>query len=43
MKAPEFDIPGTPWELGARQRLVVRRLWNREYDLASPVISINWP
>lgn len=38
-----FDIPQTPWELIARQRNIVRRLWNREYDLANPVISIGWP
>ena len=38
-----FDIPKTPWELVARQRNIVRRLWNRKYDLANPVISIGWP
>lgn len=38
-----FGIPKTPWELVARQRSIVRRLWNREYDLANPVICIGWP
>jgi len=38
-----FDIPKTPWELVARQRNIVRKLWNRDYDLTNPVISINWP
>lgn len=38
-----FDIPKIPWELVARQRNLVRRLWNREYDLSSPVICIGWP
>ena len=43
MNITTFDIPKTPWELVARQRNIVRRLWNREYDLAHPVISIGWP
>ncbi|MFH1006558.1 MAG: uroporphyrinogen decarboxylase family protein [Candidatus Latescibacterota bacterium] len=38
-----FDIPKTPWELVARQRDIVRRLFNREYDLSNPVMEIGWP
>lgn len=38
-----FDIPKTPWELIARQRSSVRRLWNGEYDLSDPVLCIGWP
>ena len=38
-----FNIPKTPWELVARQRNIVRRLWNREYDLTNPVMCIDWP
>lgn len=37
------DLPQTPWELVARQRNLVRRLWNRRFDLTDPVVSIGWP
>lgn len=39
----KHEIPQTPWHLVARQRSIMRRLWNREYGLADPVVTIGWP
>jgi len=43
MIARKFDIPEVPYDLIAKQRNIKRRLWNGDYDLKNPVISIGWP
>ena len=42
VKTDTFDIPKTPWELVARQRNVMRKLWNRDFRLDPPVVQIHW-
>lgn len=43
-KAPTaaFDVPETPWDLVADQRRVMRKLWNRDYNLDEPVLKLGW-
>lgn len=38
-----FVIPDTPWDLIAEQRNVMRRLWNGDYSLRTPVLSLDFP
>jgi hypothetical protein len=39
---PAFIVPETPWHRLAEQRMVLRRVWNGDYSLAVPVLSIDW-
>ena len=37
-----FDIPETPWQRIAAQRMRLRQLWNGDYSLTTPVVHIAW-
>ena len=37
-----FDVPEAPWDLIARQRNVMRRLWNRDFSLDPPILLLDW-
>jgi len=39
----EFVIPETPWDLIAAQRNVMRKLWNRDFSLQTPALSLDFP
>jgi hypothetical protein len=39
---PAFLVPETPWHRIAEQRAVLRQVWNGDYSLAVPVLSIDW-
>lgn len=41
-KRKKFYIPDVPWELIAKQRNIMRRLWNRVFDMDVPVLRIQW-
>jgi len=39
---PQFAVPETPWDLIAQQRNVLRKFWNRDYRLETPVLQAGW-
>ena len=43
MTDKHYDIPKTPWDLIAKQRVVISKLWDRDYSLDPPVVSLDWP
>ena len=42
MSMPDFAVPDTPWDRIAAQRMVLRRVWNGDFGLDVPVLSIDW-
>ena len=38
-----LSIPETPWDLIAKQRNIMRTLWNGDYSLRTPVLSLDFP